>query len=630
MDDLFLISPDIPTAQTLLNRCVFALNWAGMKFRTSKSRSIVIDHGKVKNICPFEVITEEGKDPEFVPSIHAKPIKFLGRVINASLSDSAKIEEFITLFLQNLERIDKSGLRGIHKVWVLEHLLIPQIRWPFLIYEVSLTRVRKLEQKVASLLRKWFKLHPSITNISLFSASSPCPLPLKSLSSVLKSTKVSGHLLLRDSKDPLVASSNPDLKSGNWRVADAVKCAEEKLAFRDILGYHQSNRAGFGSKESTKTPSRGTHDYRKLISSLVNEEEEEKLVAKSVQLHLQGNWTKWCNYIKNDLSWKTLLAQPQCLTSFCIGATFDTLPSPSNLHRWSINESKSCNLCNKNICTTAHILSGCQTALDHGRFTYRHNSILAEIADSLRNFLESYDPSMTSVNISEINFVKEGTYVPLRKKKPVTGILHKGDDWKLLVDLDPPLVVPPCLAITSKRPDIVLFSRSSRICVIIELTSPCEENFEVWHKKKINSYFPLCTAIRENGWVVHFFAVEVGARGYCSESVRCCLHQLGFSNKLCRSSLKSFSLCASKCSFYIWLSRTSKEWERPEDPKGKNFTLIHSDKRLSCLNSKASVSSNIPSVYSSKSCSRQKIPSKTPKKKASTFTSVLNIFQLQG
>ena len=58
--------------------------------------------------------------------------------------------------------------------------------------------------------------------------------------------------------------------------------------------------------------------------------------------------------------------------------------------------------------------------------------------------------------------------------------------------------------------------------------------------------------------------------------------------------------------------------------------MIHSDNRLSCLNSKASVSSNIPSVYSSKSCSRQKIPSKTPKKKASTFTSVLNIFPVAG
>ena len=92
MDDLFLMSPDVSTSQVLLNRWVLALDWARMEFRTSKSRSMVIEQGKIINFCPFKVQTKDSNSCEFVPSIHANPIKFLGRVITASLSDSEKIE----------------------------------------------------------------------------------------------------------------------------------------------------------------------------------------------------------------------------------------------------------------------------------------------------------------------------------------------------------------------------------------------------------------------------------------------------------------------------------------------------------------------------------------------------------
>ena len=55
--------------------------------------------------------------------------------------------------------------------------------------------------------------------------------------------------------------------------------------------------------------------------------------------------------------------------------------------------------------------------------------------------------------------------------------------------------------------------------------------------------------------------MEVGARGYCAETVRICLRSLGFSSKRVTSSLKSLSLCAIKSSFVIWMSRDSKEWD---------------------------------------------------------------------
>ena len=49
--------------------------------------------------------------------------------------------------LDGLELINKSFHRGIHKVWILQHLFIPRLRWPLLIYEISVSVVLQLEQK---------------------------------------------------------------------------------------------------------------------------------------------------------------------------------------------------------------------------------------------------------------------------------------------------------------------------------------------------------------------------------------------------------------------------------------------------------------------------------------------------
>ena len=69
---------------------------------------------------------------------------------------------------------------------------------------------------------------------------------------MMKSAKVSDHLLLPKSSDPWVSGTGIDLKSGNWRVSDAVREGESTLEFKKIIGYHQSNRAGFGSKSTPK------------------------------------------------------------------------------------------------------------------------------------------------------------------------------------------------------------------------------------------------------------------------------------------------------------------------------------------------------------------------------------------
>ena len=128
MDDLFVMSSSTKGTQLLLNRCTQVLTWAGMSFRAEKSRCIVIDGGVVKNVTPFTVNLLNSEESQVIPSIHTQPVRFLGRRICASLSDSENIETFISTFKNGLNDINSSKHNGIHKVWILQYLLLPRAR----------------------------------------------------------------------------------------------------------------------------------------------------------------------------------------------------------------------------------------------------------------------------------------------------------------------------------------------------------------------------------------------------------------------------------------------------------------------------------------------------------------------
>ena len=124
------------------------------------------------------------------------------------------------------------------------------------------------------------------------------------------------------------------------------------------------------------------------------------------------------------------------------------------------------------------------------------------------------------------------------------GWLNSAPDWVLLSDLESTLVIPPAIAISQLRSDILLYSTTTKIVIIIALTCPCEEKMESWNATKFGKYDPLCPTIKTNSWSVHFFAVEVGAWGYCASTIRSCPMHLSLARKLVRPSLKTLSCAA--------------------------------------------------------------------------------------
>ena len=87
----------------------------------------------------------------------------------------------------------------------------------------------------------------------------------------------------------------------------------------------------------------------------------------AVQLKLQGQWTKWCCFFGTNFSWKLILSMRPLLRSSRLGANYDALPSPSNLHRWNITRRTSSKVCHKQIPTLAHVHGTCKFGLQEGQ-----------------------------------------------------------------------------------------------------------------------------------------------------------------------------------------------------------------------------------------------------------------------
>ena len=158
------------------------------------------------------------------------------KVLPSSTGDKVLLQ-FLSL-LDGLNIIDASHFTGSQKLCFLQDWLIPPIQSPILIYEVPISLAFKLEQKSWVYIWKWIKFNNSITSWSFYSSASPCPLPIRSFTSILNSSKISWHLVLKVSHDQLVSSCVQKLQEGNWQVMEAVQTCKTDLRHKSLIGHH--------------------------------------------------------------------------------------------------------------------------------------------------------------------------------------------------------------------------------------------------------------------------------------------------------------------------------------------------------------------------------------------------------
>ena len=113
---------------------------------------------------------------------------------------------------------------------------------------------------------------------------------------------------------------------------------------------------------------------------------------------------------------------------------------------------------------------------------------------------------------------------------------------------------------TRLRPDIVIWSTSSKQVITIELTVPWEDITEEAYEMKKGKYAELMEECRRKGWSAWLFPVEVGCRGFPAQSVWKMLSALGIDGRDMKQTIQALSNAAENASSWRWLRREEKTW----------------------------------------------------------------------
>ena len=161
-----------------------------------------------------------------------------------------------------------------------------------------------------------------------------------------------------------------------------VLAVNDYVAHKDIVGTVSHGRQGLGcaSRQSWRSADKATR--RQLVQAEIFEQREEQRTARAAAMSNQGSWLNWQSVPSKKISWKELKWMEPYRISFILRSVYDLLPSPSNLKLWNMTESPNCLLCDRPA-NLKHILSSCPTALTGGRYKWRHDKVLTEIAHHL-------------------------------------------------------------------------------------------------------------------------------------------------------------------------------------------------------------------------------------------------------
>ncbi len=481
MDDITCLLRTAPCTSRLLKRLDELITWARMKFKPQKSRSLSLRKGERNDRVTFTISGED------IPRIVDQPIRSLGRLYTSGLSDKDMGKIILRQLSEGLSKIDASQLPGKYKVWCYHFTLYPRVMWPLKLCEVTSSAVSRMEAKANSFIRKWLGLPRCFSAAGLYGWNS-LQLPLKSITLGYRQEKARLVMELRDSSDRAVADADARVETGRkWRAKEEVQKVMGRLQHQQIVGMVQIGRAGLGWSEPPILWSKASRKERKdLVVAEVTRIEQEELRVRSVAQGQQGRWTTWEGVVSRSISWAEFWKLPQARLSFLIRATYDTLPSPKNLHQW-LGTEQSCDLCGTINASLQHVLSGCKTALTQGRLRWRHDQVLRKLAEVLEKSRQEANNQSLLESRCRIHFLRQGEPAMHTSKRPPAKLLTPGAAWKMEVDLGRQLQFPQEICSTTLRPDMVLWSAAVKSVILIELTVPWEEGLEAAYERRRRS-----------------------------------------------------------------------------------------------------------------------------------------------
>ena len=359
-----------------------------------------------------------------------------------------------------LDRIDKTLVTRKQKLLLYKAGLCPRLNWDLSILEMPISWVNNvLEDKASRYLKKWSGLARSADPSILYLPKCSGGLELPSTSLLYKKLQSSQAALLLSSRDPVTQ-----------HVATIKLKREEQLhrpKFQpmtfvcDVMAEDPGViKRGLVMRSKARVTKEDTTTRRDHAESLPRQGQMMRLA----QDEAEGIWsTAVCSL------------DSECL-KFALNAATDTLPHNANLAVWRMGQgiSDKCKLCERKQ-TLIHVLNDCPIALKLRRYNHRHDSVLTKIVE----FVETCSLENTTI----------------------------------IYDLpDNPYQFPPHISTTDLRPDIVIWSNSTKELTIVELTVCFETSFNEAISRKTLKYINLMEEAQTKGYNAQILTLEVGSR----------------------------------------------------------------------------------------------------------------------
>ena len=336
------------------------------------------------------------------------------------------------------------------------------------------------------------------------------------------------HINLTLSEDPVVkeAVTCQLEREGAWKKksSTAVQCQAifDQIAQTTAIPFQENCPNAHTKRLQTK---KVKAVGKKLITEMIGEESN----AKADKLESQGAVARLLAEEKKDIPWQSVIfAVPKGVMAWAARATTNCLASPDNLAKWKKIVDPKCPLCSASPCTLGHLLSNCKESLD--RFEWRHNNIV--------HFLYT---TFSSQRLEGVELFAD-----------LEGLRVNG------------VTVPPDLALTAQKPDLVIIKRGTKEVFLVELTVPwdCSSNMAAAVQRKSERYQGLASAIEENGFKCFNTPLEIGTRGVINSRNRAVLNRLCLAMKVKKISnlITTCSKLALLGSYTLWNARYSTDW----------------------------------------------------------------------
>ena len=484
-DDAAVITSQESENQHLLNRFSIWCKWADMIIRVDKCSSFGMKKAMTKSIqyLPKLLINNH-----LIPTVQIdETFEYLGRSFDFKMSDNPHKDELISLANDLMTDIDSKPLHPKNKLRLYSQYVLTKLSWHFTVTSISKTWViENIDPIINRFVRKWLDIPIAGTLRTVFL---------------------------------------PKSKLGLNFYPPSVKFAQCKTVYRLALK-SSPNESIKHLWKSTSTDSNLQYDAYKSTKEVIrtfHSKCEDKLQNElTSQGSFFSNISKFSLPELNKL-WSTVQSKlPKNIYNFTVRYINNSLPTRKNLQRWGVSPNPECTLC-LNPETLLHVVAGCSSYLD--RFTWRHNSVLKFLAETLLP-LHGYNIYADLSGFSNPSII--------------TGELY--------------------------RPDLILESKNKSVLYVVELTVGFESNLKSNSNRKKLRYKQLIIEQKRNYNAVEFINLSISALGVfakeCSPYLDM-LDDLGFDEKHKKYFIRKIMAISIRSTYYIFCCR-NKEWMNPQ------------------------------------------------------------------